>query len=216
MTGPRSDPPMPMLTMLRIGLPVWPLQSPDADPVGEGGHAVEDLVHLVHDVDAVDDERRPFRHAERDVEDRAVLGHVDAVAGEHHVAALLELGLSGELEEQRERLVGDAVLGVVEVEPGGLDGQPLPAVGSSAKRSRRCRLSDLGVVLAERHVGGPFTQGRCGHVSLLSASWFRRALVVRLLSRPERSSSRRSGPAIRATSRRTRRPRRSGAWRPAP
>jgi hypothetical protein len=29
MAGPRSDPPMPMLTTFRTGLPVWPFHSPD-------------------------------------------------------------------------------------------------------------------------------------------------------------------------------------------
>jgi hypothetical protein len=40
-------------------------------------HAVERLVHLRDDVDAVDDERALARHAQRDVEDGAVLGRVD-------------------------------------------------------------------------------------------------------------------------------------------
>ena len=52
--GPRSVPPMPMLTTLRIRLPVCPVHAPDADPVGEVGHLVEHRVHLGHDVVAVD------------------------------------------------------------------------------------------------------------------------------------------------------------------
>ena len=79
---------MPMLTMFRIGLPVWPFQSPGAHPVGEVGHPVEDLVDLGDDVDAVDDQRRALGHAQRDVQDRAVLGDVDRLAPEHHVPAL--------------------------------------------------------------------------------------------------------------------------------
>ena len=37
---------MPMLITLRIGSPVWPRHSPDADPVGERRHPVEHLVDL--------------------------------------------------------------------------------------------------------------------------------------------------------------------------
>src|SRR5262249_24493106 len=41
------------------------------------------------------------------------------------VDASAQIGLVGESEEQREGLVGDAVLGVVEIQAGGLEGQPL-------------------------------------------------------------------------------------------
>jgi hypothetical protein len=34
--GPRSEPPMPMFTTSRIGLPVWPLPGAAAHRVGEG------------------------------------------------------------------------------------------------------------------------------------------------------------------------------------
>ena len=61
-----------------------------AHATGEGTHLVQDLVDLGHDVDAVDDERRVLGHAQRDVQDRAVLGDVDVLAAEHRVAALGE------------------------------------------------------------------------------------------------------------------------------
>ena len=127
------------------------------------------------------------------MEHRAILRHVDAVAGEHHVPALLELGLPGEFEEQRQRLVGDAVLGIVEVEPGRLGGQPFTACWVFGKQIAQMPALDLGIVLGEGRVGGPFTQGCWGHESLLSASWLRGALVVCALSRPAPWSSQRSG-----------------------
>ena len=52
-SGPRSDPPMPMLTTARIGLPGVPGPLAGADPVGERRHPVEHLVHRGNDVDAV-------------------------------------------------------------------------------------------------------------------------------------------------------------------
>src|SRR5882724_9718280 len=80
--GPRSEPPIPMLTTFRIG--------------------------------------RPVKH-------RALLGDVDLVAREHRVPPRGHAGGSREVEQQPDRLVGHAVLGVVEVEPGRLRDQPLAA-----------------------------------------------------------------------------------------
>ena len=68
---------MPMLTTLRMRLPVWPFQSPLRTASAERRHAVEHLVHLGHDVDAVDDDARAPRRAQRDVQHGALLGDVD-------------------------------------------------------------------------------------------------------------------------------------------
>ena len=96
-------------------------------------------------VDAVDDQRALARHPQRHVEDGAVLGDVDVLAGEHRFAALLDPALAGELAEQDQRLVGDPVLGEVEVEAGAVGDQPLAALGVlgeevaqvACRRSRR-------------------------------------------------------------------------------
>ena len=114
---------MPMLMTLRMRLPVWPFHCAAADAVGEVGHAVEDGVDLGDDVLAIDDDRGVARGAQGDVEDGAVFGDVDLLAGEHGVDALARLRLVGEVDEQTEGLVGDAVFGVVEVDAGGVDGR---------------------------------------------------------------------------------------------
>ena len=67
-----------------------PLPLAGADALGERGHAVERLVHLGDDVDSVHDERALPRHAQRDMQDRAVLGRVDPVAAEHGLGALAQ------------------------------------------------------------------------------------------------------------------------------
>ena len=72
-TGPRSEPPIPMFTTARIGLPVCPVHAPTRTRVGEGAHPVEHLVDLAHDVDAVHDQRRVARHAQRHVQHGPVL-----------------------------------------------------------------------------------------------------------------------------------------------
>ena len=80
---------MPMLTTLRMRLPVWPFHSPLRTRVGEGGHLVEHGVDAGDDVFAVDDDRFAFGRAQGDVQDGAVLGDVDLVAAEHGVDARL-------------------------------------------------------------------------------------------------------------------------------
>ncbi len=68
------------------------------------------------------------------MEDGPVLGDVDVLAGEHGVAALGDTGSLGEAEEELERLVGDAVLRVVEDEVAGLHDV---ALGTARRRRRR-------------------------------------------------------------------------------
>ena len=100
-----------------------------ADAVGEVGHLVEHGVDLGHHVLAVDDDRRALGRAQRHVQDGAVLGDVDLLAPEHGVDPLAQAGLLGQLQQELERLVGDAILRVVEVEPDRLGRQPLAALG---------------------------------------------------------------------------------------
>jgi hypothetical protein len=50
---------------------------------------------------------------------------------------LLQARLGSQVDEQFERLVGDAVFAVVDVEGADGDGEPRPRPGSSAKNSRR-------------------------------------------------------------------------------
>ena len=105
-----------------------------ADAVRELAHPVQHRVHLRHDVDAVHDDRGVAWGAQRDVQHRALLGHVDLLATEHRVDSLAEPRLLGELQQQAQRLVGDAVLRVVEVDPRRIDRQPLAAIWIALKQ----------------------------------------------------------------------------------
>src|SRR5438093_12274399 len=84
---------------------------------------------LRHDVLAVDEDPLAAWRAERDVEDGAVLRHVDALPAEHGVDALPEARRLGQIEQPAHRLVGDAVLRVVEIESGGFERKALSAGG---------------------------------------------------------------------------------------
>ena len=58
MTGPRSEPPIPMFTTLRMRSPVAPRPRTGADTLGEVRHPIQHRVHLRDDIDPVDDELR--------------------------------------------------------------------------------------------------------------------------------------------------------------
>ena len=138
---------MPTLTTLRIGLPVCPVHSPPRTWFEKSPMRSSTLVHLLDHVLAVHDQRAVLRHPQRHVQHRPVLADVDVLAGEHRVAAPLDVPLLRELDEQLQRLVGDAVLGVVEREPGALGDQALAAVGVLGEELAQVALADLGVVL---------------------------------------------------------------------
>ena len=102
-----------------------------AHALGESIHAIEDLVHVGDDVLAVNDELAFLarRTAQRGVQDGAVLGGVDVLAGEHGVAALLELHLAGKIAQQLDGLIGHQVLGQIEVQVTGVKAQLVHALG---------------------------------------------------------------------------------------
>ena len=82
---------------------------------------------LGNDVLAVDHDRLAFGSAQGHVQDGAVFGDVDLLAAEHGVDACFQARFLGQLQQQPQRLVGDAVLGVIEEEPRGLGREPLAA-----------------------------------------------------------------------------------------
>ena len=147
---------MPMLTTLRMRLPVWPFQSPLRTRCGEGGHPVEHRVDLGHHVLAVDDDRRALRRAQRHVQHRAVLGDVDPLAAEHGVDARRAARTrSASCTSSAQRLVGDAVLRVVEVDAGRLEREPLAARGIVGEQLAQVASRERGVVRGERLPRGP-------------------------------------------------------------
>ncbi len=131
---------------------------PAAHAVGEGRHLVEHRMHFRHDVLAIDDDRRSLRRAERDMQHGAVFGDVDLVAAEHRVDARAQPGFVGEFEQQLERLVGDAVLRVVEKEARGFGGEPRAALRIIGEELAQMRAADLLAVGRERLPGAAFRE----------------------------------------------------------
>jgi hypothetical protein len=104
-----------------------PLPVAAAHPVREVRHGVEDGMDLGHDVLAVHHDRCGSWSAQGDVQDGPILRQVDLVAPEHRVDALAQAAFLGQATEQREGIVRDAVLGVIEIDADRLRGQALDA-----------------------------------------------------------------------------------------
>ena len=117
--------------------------------LGECGEPVELLVDGLDDVLAVDHERSRARHAERDVERGASFRDVDRLAAEHRLHLLLEPALDGELPEELHRVVGDAMLRVVEIEALGLGGQTLASARIAGEELAEIEVANLPVVPLE-------------------------------------------------------------------
>ena len=155
---------MPTLTTLRIGLPVWPRPLAGADPLGEGAHAVERLVHLLDDVDAVDDSERS--RGIRSATCRTARSSETLMCSPANIASRRSSTprSAGQLAEQQQRLVGDPVLGEVEVEAGALGDQPLAALGVGGEELAQMGAADLLVVACScAQAGGSRRRRRLAH-----------------------------------------------------
>jgi hypothetical protein len=104
---------------------------------------------LGHHVLAVHDDRRVARGAQRDVQDSPILGQVDPVTAEHRIDALAQAALLGQTTEQRDGLVGDAILRVVQIESDRLRGQALAADRVGGEELAEVPLPDRLVVRLE-------------------------------------------------------------------
>jgi hypothetical protein len=146
------------------GLAGIALPLPGTDAVRESRHPVQHLVYLGHHVHPVDHQRTALRHPQRDVQDSPVLGHVDRFAAHHRVPAFRDAGLLGQLEEQAQGLIGDPVLGVVQVEPGSFGDQPLTAPGVGREQLPQVPSADFGIVLFQCLPGRALAKGSGRHL----------------------------------------------------
>jgi hypothetical protein len=80
------------------------------------------------------------------VEHGALLRDVDPLAPEHRVDPRSQGGLLRQPDQQAERLFGDAVLRVVEVEADGLHGEALAAPRVVREERAQVRVPDLAMV----------------------------------------------------------------------
>ena len=113
-------------------------------------HAVEHRVDVWHDVSAIDEDAFARRRAQRDMQDRALFGSVDLVAAEHGIDPLAQGAGFGKRHQQAQRLVGDAVLRIVQVDAGRFRDQPFATRWIGGKQLAEVPAPDLSAMLSER------------------------------------------------------------------
>ncbi len=91
------------------------LPRPAPDAVAEIRHSLKHIVHIGHDVVPVDNDGCPARRAQRDMQHCPIFGDVNLVTAEHGVDPRPQTGLLRELKEEPDRLVGHAILRIIEV-----------------------------------------------------------------------------------------------------
>ena len=95
------------------GLAGVPFPFAAAYAVAELGHLLEHGMHLGHDVLSIHQNAGALGRAQSHVQHGAILGDVDFLAAEHGFDPPTQVTFLGQLEQQLEGLVGDAVLRVI-------------------------------------------------------------------------------------------------------
>jgi hypothetical protein len=121
-----------------------------ADPVGEDPHPGEHVVNAGNDIVPVDLDDRREGGAQGDVQHRAVLSCVDLLAAEHRVPELGHPDGGCEFAQQFQGLVGDEVLGVVDVQITDLERVTAGALRVGGEQLTQVGIRELVTVLAER------------------------------------------------------------------
>ena len=170
---------MPMLTTVLIALAGGARPLAGAQPVGEVAHRVEHRVHVGDDVLAVDRQARRPRGSRSAVCSTARSSEVLMCSPANIASRRSSRSAAlGQVDQQRQRLAGDAVLAVVDVEVA--DGQrQLPAaVGVLGEELAEVLVADL-VVVADQRV----PRGRGGDVGISISAVISPTLVRRTLSK---------------------------------
>src|SRR6516165_8621750 len=96
---------------------------------------------------------------------RALLRCIDLVAAEHGVDAIPQARLLGKLKQQSHGFVGDPILGIVEIESGGLDHEPLAALAILGEELPEVNTPYLLMVLLQQRPSRAQVQSRYAHGS---------------------------------------------------
>ena len=100
------------------------------------------------------------------MQDGSLFGEVDLFTPEHGVNPGSQVGFLGQLQEQLEGFVGDAILRVIQVQAHSLGGHPLAAAWIVPKEFPEMQLSNLLIVGFQGLPGRPFSEWCCCHVRL--------------------------------------------------
>ena len=135
-----------MFTTVAIGLPVTPTHSPLRTLSAKAYTLASTSCTSGTTSVAVDDQAGSLGRPQRGVQHRAVLGDVDVFAGQHRVAALRQADLVSKINKCSQDVGVDQVLGKVDIEIAGLEGERL--------RSRRVGREPAAQIGLQRLVQG--------------------------------------------------------------
>ncbi len=156
---------MPMLTTLRIGFPVWPLHSPERTRSANAAirSSTSCTWATTSTPSTISDASRGMRSATCSTErfSETLIRSPLNIASRRS----LEVRLLRQFDEQAQRLVGDAVLRIVEVQAACLRAQALAALGILGEQLAQVPSPDGLVVVLKCAEGLPPAEGSRGHGS---------------------------------------------------
>ncbi len=139
-----------------VGDGLFAVATPQAimDAAYQLGDLVEHLVHFRHDVHAVDAELVTHRAAQGGVQHRPAFGGVDDLAAEHRGDGVLEAHFVGQVYQQVTCLFGDQVLGIIQEQATGAQGELFEALRIGGEGFTHAEALHGIAVLLERLPGG--------------------------------------------------------------
>ena len=152
---------MPIFTTLRMRLPVWPVNSPLRTRVAKSAIASSTLWTSGTTSAPSTSMRVSARRAQRHVQHGAAFRGVDLLAGEHRIAPFRHAALLRQPQQQPQRLIGDAVLRVVEEQARALGREALRPAGIVGEQRAQMHVLDLRMMRRQRLPGWRVGQG--GH-----------------------------------------------------
>ena len=96
------------------------------------------------------------------VQDSPLLGHVDLLTPEHRIDPGPQAGFLGQLQQESQGFIGDAVFRVIEVDADGLGGQTLAAFGVVREQLAEVQVADNQVMGFEGLPRGALSEWRDG------------------------------------------------------
>jgi len=163
MRGPRSEPPMPMLTTSVMGWPLKPRHWPCWTARREVRHPLTHRLDLRQYVLAMNLDRATLL-TQGDVQRRPILSEIDRLTGKHARDLLRQFRLLRQLQEQPTRVIGHAILGVIQQQTVEFDGKVLEALGIGLEHLAQGLVPDLVPMMLEGLPGRQLTQ--LGHSNL--------------------------------------------------
>src|SRR5260221_8160093 len=140
--------------------------------IGKGFELLEDAIDQRHDIGAVKHDRPIGAIAQRNVEDAAILGVVDPLAGIHAIAPGFDLGRAGEIKQQGYGVVGQAVLRKIQYQIARAGREPglqlVEALGICREEITQMMFLDVALMLLKGDPGSRMVD--IGHVTT-SGCW---------------------------------------------